>query len=261
MKIAERDYSYTKMLEDAGLSGGAAGSAAAVKQPVLGDVAAEVRISEEGLAAWKESIEERKGGFGIAAGGMEEEYVFDAVDTKEVFWEHFAEFGKAMSEVEKNYFRDGEGADAFMKTVVDAYEIMYNKILQMHKDGEDRTNTYKATGECTISLEDDLEALDEVFGRWTEFVDGYISVKQFMKEWHPSVSGYTREEPAGKYLSDEYNEYRKNAVAMMWQAKEEFLALFKQMNEPKGIAVGVLSGLMDRNKGFWTKTWELWGKG
>ncbi len=165
-----------------------------------------------------------------------------------------------MSEVEKNYFRDGESADAFMKTVMDAYEIMHQKILQMHKNGEDRTNTYRVTGECTISLEEDLEALDEVFGRWTEFVDGYISVRQFMKECRPSVLGYAREEPAGKYLSDEYNEYRKNAVAMMWQAKEDYLALFKQMNEPKGIAVGVLSGLMNRNKGFWTKTRELWPK-
>lgn len=265
MKILEIARQQNTQAVSRAANNAGAEQAASKPQLVRENLAAEVTISEEGQAAWKEAEEKKRlGSFGVMA-GMEEASKLPKIESNEVYWEHLMELGEAMEEVKWKYNQSGgEGADAFMKTVMDAYEIVYRKILEEHKDGN-RDVSYELSGDRSLTLEEDLAGLDEAYDLWVGYVDAYINMAQRMKDWRPTgVSGGSAEGAEGvyekKYTGDEYNEYRHNAVSMMRQGRKDFLELFRTMNETEGIAVGVLSNLMNKNAGFWAKTHELWTK-
>lgn len=242
-----------------------------VSQPVLMrdavNAAAELSISKEGYAAWETEVSEgRKGSFGTLTGmdKIGEKYAINEEMYRDVFWEHMGNFADAMRKAERKYHRgDDDGVDAFMKTVMDAYETVHRKIIEAHKDGN-REVVYDGEREKSLTLEEDLKGLDEVYDLWLSAIDGYISTQQRMKDWRPTglsgVGGASADgEYVKKYTGEEYNEYRRSAIEMMQQERRDYLGLFKSMNQKEGIAVGVLSDLMNKTSGFWAKTRELWG--
>ena len=219
-----------------------------------------ITISQEGLAACEEAAKNRQGNVGAMTGWEGIEAYERVTNTKEICFEHMKEFGEAMRQVEGKYKDDGDGVDSFMKTVLEAYEIMHRKIVERHKNGN-REVTYEISGERSLTLEEDLEGLDELYDMWVNCIEGYISVRQRMKNWRPSNAvNRSGGDPDDKknYTSEEYNEYRRSAIDIMKLGRRDYLELFKQMNGKEGIATGVLVDLMNRTPGFWTKTWELW---
>lgn len=219
-----------------------------------------ITISQEGLMACEEVAKNRQGNVGELTGREGSDVYQRTTRTNEICFEYLMELGEAMSQVEGKYKDDGNGVDSFMKTVIEAYEIMHRNIVEQHKEGN-REVTYEISGERSLTLEEDLAGLDEAYDIWVNFIDGYISIQQRMKSWRPSNTVNRRADVPdyGKnYMSEEYNEYRRSAIDIMKLGRRDYLELFKQMNEKEGIAIGVLVDLMNRTPGFWSKTWELW---
>ncbi|HBA48676.1 MAG TPA: hypothetical protein DCZ91_12935 [Lachnospiraceae bacterium] len=219
---------------------------------------AEISISKEGLAAWREA--ERTGCIGVMT-GRDDPGKLPKAKSNEVYFEHLMELGDVMTEISEKY--KGDGVDSFMKTVAEGYEIMYHKIVDQHKNGN-RNVVYEISGERSLSLEEDLAGLDEAYDFWVGFVDAYILLQQKRKDWRPagvvSLNGEQEQKYEKKYMSDEYHAYRHNAIEIMRRGKEDFLASFKALNGENGIMAGIMNNLMNRSVGFWEKTAELWSK-
>ena len=163
--------------------------------------------------------------------------------------------------VEKKYKNGGEGVDSFMKTIAETYEIMYRRIVEQHKDG-DREVDYELSGKGFLSLEEDLAGLGEAYDYWSQFVEADILSQQRIKGWEPagviSFDGEQGRKKDKKFLGEEYNAYRRDALDIMRRGKEDFLATFRALNGDKGIMAGIMNRLMDQSVGFWEKTQELW---
>lgn len=231
--------------------------AAGFKNPEI-----EVTISKKGWDAWREAVvNERTGNFGMMT-GWEDPRNLPKAKTNEVFFEHLMGLGKAMQEVDPATSSDG--VDSFMKSLMEAYEIVYNNIMEQHAGGN-REVTYDLTGDRSLSLQEDLDGLNEAYDYWVGFVDAYVLTEQRMKDWRPTgmhLIGRRAErqesEDEKKYMTEEYHQYRRSVVAMMKQGREDFLALFQKLDGKKGLAKDIIVGLMNRSNGFWEKTRELW---
>ena len=222
---------------------------------------AEVSISKEGMAAWEEAAARRTGCFGAMTGIDKNLERITRAQTNEVSFEHLMEFGSVMKEVEKKYKNGGEGVDSFMKTIAETYEIIYRRIVEQHKDG-DREVDYELSGKGFLSLEEDLAGLGEAYDYWSQFVEADILSQQRIKGWEPagviSLDGEQGRKKDKKFLGEEYNAYRRDALDIMRRGKEDFLATFRALNGDKGIMAGIMNRLMDQSVGFWEKTQELW---
>ena len=230
---------------------------------------AEVVISEEGLAAWAEEIKKRTGNIG-ALTGWEDTSQYAVGAKNEVSFEHFMELGKIKKEIRSKSYKNGDSADIAMKSLLEAYEILYNKIMEQHKTGKREVNY--STGFRSVSLEEDLEALDEAYDQWLGHLDTYVLLQQRRYTWYltPVPRGRKREieEPKyylgskrkynPKFMTEEYHEYRRNITVMMKQGREELLAALKTTKGENGLAAKVLTNLMNGSADFWVKTRELW---
>lgn len=73
-----------------------------------------------------------------------------------------------------------------------------------------------------------------------------------------SLDGEQGRKKDKKFLGEEYNAYRRDALDIMRRGKEDFLAAFRALNGDKGIMAGIMNRLMNQSVGFWEKTQELW---
>lgn len=226
--------------------------------------AAKVSISKEGMAAMEEAASKRTGCFGVFIGRDTTNY--GPPETNEVYFENLMALGEVMTEVQKKYSPaggrpDSFGVDSSMKTLAEGYEIMYQKILEQHKDGN-REVTYEISGERSLSLEEDLAGLDEAYDYWLRFIDAQIFLQQKMKSWWPagvvSANGEPVQRPDKSYLTEEYHAYRRSAIEIMQLGRQDFLASFKALNGEEGIMSGIINKLMNKTVGFRSKTAELW---
>lgn len=230
---------------------------------------AEVVISEEGLAAWAEEIRKRTGNIG-ALSGWEDTSQYAVGAKNEVSFEHLMELGRIRTEILSKSYKDKESVDAAMKSLLEAYEIVYNNIIEQHKTGDREVNY--STGFRSVSLEEDLEGLDEAYDQWLEFLDANVLLQQRKYSWFLTpIQGMREdefEEPQyylgskrrynPKFMSEEYHEYRRNITVMMKQGREELLAALKTKNGENGLAAKILTNLMNDSADFWVKTRELW---
>ncbi len=129
-----------------------------------------------------------------------------------------------------------------------------------------------STGFRSVSLEEDLEGLDEAYDQWLEFLDANVLLQQRKYSWFLTpIQGMREdefEEPQyylgskrrynPKFMSEEYHEYRRNITVMMKQGREELLAALKTKNGENGLAAKILTNLMNDSTDFWVKTRELW---
>ena len=142
--------------------------------------------------------------------------------------------------------------------------------MEQHKTGNREVNY--STGFRSVSLEEDLEALDEAYDQWLGHLDTYVLLQQRRYTWYltPVPRGRKREieEPKyylgskrrynPKFMTEEYHEYRRNITVMMKQGREELLAALKTTKGENGLAAKILTNLMNGSADFWTKTRELW---
>lgn len=232
-----------------------------VKKVLENAPAAEISISKEGMEAWKEAAGNRSGCFGVVTGQDDFREMPRQDPEYEIYFEHLWELGEAMDEVKKKYSDQGDGVNYLMLTLAEAYEMVAQRIVDQHKDGN-REVTYEIAGECSLSLEEDLSGLDKAYDFWLNFVDAHVLLQQRRKAMFPDhadpAAGDYGQKTEVKYMSDEYNEYRRNVVDIMRRGREDFLATFRAMNENKGIMAGIMNRLMGLSPGFWEKTNRLW---
>lgn len=112
--------------------------------------------------------------------------------------------------------KDNEGSyDLFdvAQSTLEAYAIMYDKIVQGHKDGtrEVYTNFPDERKSQLVTLEDDLAFLNKAFDRCMENVKGYIHAQE-TSSWDSWIKG----------TSILPQKYKDQVYEMMNEMKEEF---------------------------------------
>jgi len=204
-----------------------------------------VTISEEGMSALREKIKEIK-----PEVDEPEAYELTIQDTNELVWEHYA----TMREFSSLTLKDGNyDLEDVMKSMMDAYETLYNQIVKEHENGE-RQVSYELTGESTLTLEEDLAGLDRAYNMRLANLAGYIICQQTndgSKYFHSTNS---------KNEAEEQKEYRDTAVSMMKQARERFLALREKPDYKQGVATGIIWHIMSADAKFCDKTQKLFAK-
>lgn len=208
------------------------------------DRAVNVEISEEGMAAFREKVQEMNPE--SAALSIYDELITPE-DTNEIEMEHFF----AMREYCGLTLKDGEyNLEDVMKTTMDAYETRYNEIVKAHENG-DRAVDYDLTGKSSLTLEQDLAGLDRAYRRQLAGIAGYITCQQ-TNDGAKFFGGANKKENAA-----EQKEYTDKAVYMMQQAQKKFLEVRKQPDYKEGIGKSIVLNIMNNDRLFMQKTQEL----
>lgn len=143
-------------------------------------------------------------------------------------------------------------AEEAMKSIMEAYETLYNEIVDAHKDG-DRLVSYKIMGDKTLTFEEDLEKLDKAFKRNVEDIAGLVTRTQTRSITWLQHRSSIQTMQSGK-------EYCDMAFSMMRLARENFLALCDGKNSQEGVAKGIISDIINENAVFMEMTKELFSK-
>lgn len=223
-----------------------------VKKQYLGAndrLAVELSISEEGQEALRNKLEQMKG-----TSACEEDIKVFLPKTNEVAWEHYT----AMRTISSQTLRDGNySVEDLMKSIMEAYETVYHKIVEEHKNG-DRQISSPITGTTTVSLEEDLAGLDAAFQGRLANLAGMITCQQTNEafknpdsEWYFRRIGLQRNrktEVEEKKTEQEVKtfdmEYHDTMLSIMKRAQQEFLDLYKSQGYQKGTAVGILTDML-----------------
>lgn len=161
--------------------------------------AVNVEISEEGMTAFREKVQEMNPK--NAARNIYDELITPE-DTNEIEMEHFF----AMREYGGLTLKDGEyNLEDVMKTTMETYETRYNEIVKAHENG-DRAVNYDLTGKSSLTLEQDLAGLDRAYRRQLAGIAGYITCQQtndgakFFGSVNRKADAAEREEYTQQYL-------------------------------------------------------------
>lgn len=181
-------------------------------------------------------------------------------NTNEIAWEHYT----AMRDISSQTLKDGNyNVEDVMKSIMDTYETIYNKIVKEHENGN-REVSYELTGKRLLTLDEDLAGLDEAFKMRLANLEGYITCQQTNKafenpdsSWFFNRNTSQNEEKAQNCVKFFDTEYRDTAVSIMEQAREKFLTLFKNAGYKKGTAIGILSDILNANASFTAYTKKL----
>lgn len=225
----------------------------------------ERNLAENGFASQKNNVQKYSGNKSSASVEISEEgrnilRELTIQNTNEVAWEHYI----AMRSISSQTLKGGNyNAEDVMKSIMDTYEARYNEIVKKHEKG-DREVSYELTGKRSLTLEEDLAGLDEAFKMRLANLAGYITCQQTNKAFeNPDSSWYfhrnesQNEEKTQDKASLFDTEYRDYALSIMEQAKEKFLTAFQSFGYKKGVAIGILSDILDENTNFTAYTQKL----
>ncbi len=248
-------------------------SNAKLEKPTFFDTpATEVSFSKEGMLSLRE--QQNQSGY---IGYVESKELAMAEETKhwisnEVEWEHYA----AMREMSAKTLKDGNyDVKDLMESMMETYETMYHQILETHKDG-DRQFVSEITGTRSITLEEDLAALDHAYQWRLSNLEGYITCQQTNKQfenpgdisWYLERIGWRGDKENSLTIKDgiedKYNyldkDYIDTAISMMEKAKEKLLKMYEGSDYKKGIGKSIIWDMMNRNVIFMEKTQQLFAK-
>lgn len=247
--------------------------------------AADVFISEEGYRALREELEQSGTGSTIYMDQKnyiekvkEQAKVEDGSKELQVIWDlcnEMMEMGNS-KEHGKREINDLEIVD-LMKSAMETYEKVYDRLIQKHEDG-DRWIDYGGIKKC-MTLEEDLAALDEAYKLYTERIGGYAGIQQNNKHWeqlyhkeykyfYQQVRKHRDSEIQIPNRSADYDGdyhyldegYKKTLTAMMEEGRKQFLSLVGTSQYRQGMAVGIMSRLINSDKDFLEKTKKLFAK-
>lgn len=221
-----------------------------LEKPIFFAPAAEVSFSKEGMLALRE--QQNQSGY---VGYMESRELAMAEKTRywidnEIEWEHYA----TMREMSSQTLKDGNyDVKDLMKSIMETYETMYNQIVEAHKNGE-RQFVSEITGTKSITLEEDLAALDNAYQWRLSNLKGYITCQQTNDGSKFFGSTNMKADEA------ERKEYRDTAISMMEKAKEKLLKMYEESDYKKGIGKSIIWNMMHSNVIFMEKTQQLFAK-
>lgn len=207
--------------------------------------AAEVSFSKEGMAALRE--QQNQSGY---VGYMESRKLAEEsrywIDN-EIELEHYF----TMREMSAQTLKDGNyDVRDLMESMMETYETMYNQIVEAHKNG-DRQFVSEITGTRSITLEEDLAALDNAYQWRLSNLEGYITCQQTKDG--SKFFGSTNM----KVDEAERKEYRDTAISMMERAKEKLLKMYEETDCKNGIGKSIIWNMMNSNVFFTEKTQQL----
>ena len=202
-------------------------------------------ISEEGLKALRERVNELQ--------PKPDDIDFDKlhpVETNEFEFDYYMRMRQMMGSTLGK--RENYDAEDVMKSIMEAYETLYNEIVDAHKDG-DRLVSYEIMGDKILTFEEDLETLDKAFKRNVEDIAGLVTRTQTRSITWLQHRSSIQTMQSGK-------EYCDMAFSMMRLARENFLALCDGKNSQEGVAKGIISDIINENAVFMEMTKELFSK-
>lgn len=174
-------------------------------------------------------------------------------NTNEVAWEHYTAMRGISGQTLKNGNYDVEDV---MKSIMDTYEDRYDEIMKEHENG-DREVSYELTGKRALTLDEDLAGLDEAFKMRLANLEGYITCQQTNKafenpdsSWYFHREGFQKEGKTPNKVPLIDTEYRDSVIAIMEQAREEFLAVVNNPGYHKGAVSGILSDILNENASY-----------
>lgn len=179
---------------------------------------AEVSFSKEGMLALREQQSQSE-----YAGYVESGELAMAEEAKhwisnEVEWEYYT----AMREISAQTLKAGNyDVKDLMESMIETYETMYNQIVEAHKEGECQFVS-EITGTRSITLEEDLAALDRAYQWRLSNLEGYITCQQTNDGAKFFGSTNRKEDEA------ERKEYRDTAISMMEKAKEKLIRMYEE---------------------------------
>ncbi|MCH5248400.1 MAG: hypothetical protein J1E98_00635 [Lachnospiraceae bacterium] len=237
-------------------------SMADVQQHPVNNTVDNVSISKEGMNALREKVGEC-----ASVSADIDVHKMTIHNTNEVTWEHYA----AIREFQEPLFQNGDyDVNDLMESLAEAYETLYNKIIEEHTNGDRQVN-YQIAGECSVTLEDDLEGLDDAYKWSMSNLAGYITCQQTNKAFaNPNSAWYfnrlglqfpKENSPQVKKMYEDYNyldqKYINTVISIMKQSRENFLTLFNNADYKKGMMKGIVSNMINGNTDFVTKTQKL----
>ncbi len=242
--------------------------------------AVDVFISEEGYGALRDKLKQS----GLESKTdwqnnietlIEQAKVEDGSKELQVIWDLCNEIGKAASSENCGKSTRGELPD-LMESAMSAYEKLYNGLIEKHKNG-DRWLEYGGITKC-MTLEADLDALDEAYKLYTGRIEAVARIQQtnkhFEQEYYRSqysgqrirkhslseiqTPGNSQFQDNGYHYLDE--DYINTISSIMEEGRRKFLGLLKTPQYKQGMSAGIVSGLINGNKDFLEKTKKLFSK-
>ena len=202
-------------------------------------------ISEEGLRALRERVNEIQ---------PKIEYTdpreMPRVETNEIEFDYYMRMRQMMGSTLGK--RENYDTEDVMKSIMEAYETLYNQIVEEHKFG-DRLVSYEIMGDKILTFEEDLEKLDKAFKRNVDDIAGLVTRTQTRSITWLQHRSSIQTMQSGK-------EYCDMAFSMMRLARENFLASCDGKNCEKGVAKGIISDMINKNSVFMEMTKELFSK-
>lgn len=222
-----------------------------LEKPTFFDApAAEVSFSKEGMSALREQQNQSE-----SMGYMESRELAMSDGTKywidnEIELVHYFN----MREMSSQTLKDGNyDVKDLMASMMETYETMYNQILEAHKDG-DRQFVSDITGTRSITLEEDLKALDTAFQRRLSNLEGYITCQQTNDGSKFFGTANMKADEA------ERKEYKDTAISIIERAKEKLLKMYEETDCKKGVGKSIIWNMMNTNVLFIEKTQQLFSK-
>lgn len=210
--------------------------------------AAEVSFSKEGMLALRE--QQNQAGY---VGYVESQKLAE----ESQYWidnEIASDYYFSMREISAQTLKDGNyDAKDLMESMMETYDTMYHQILKAHKDGN-RQFVSEKTGTRSVTLEEDLKALDTAFQWRLSNLAGYITCQQTNDGSKYFGSKNRKADEA------EREEYRDTAISMMKEAKEKLIKMYEEPDCKKGIGKKIILNLMNSNLFFKEKTQQLFFK-
>lgn len=222
-----------------------------LEKPTFFDApAAEVSFSREGMSALREQQNQPE-----YMGYMESREL--AMSDKAKYWidneielEHYFN----MREMSAQTLKDGNyDVKDLMASMMETYETMYNQILEAHKEG-DREFVSEITGTRSITLEEDLKALDRAFQWRLSNLEGYITCQQTNDGSKYFDSKNMKMDEAKR------KEYKDTAISIIERAKEKLLKMYAETDCKKGAGKNIIWDMMNGNVFFIEQTQQLFSK-
>ncbi len=218
-----------------------------MKEALGMDSSVKVTISEEG----QRILSEEKGKhdfsqYEVKNPGEDDLTPKDVNVDGELMMEHYWAIGRAEN-------KKSDNSEDYARAIMGGYEAVYHEIMKIHETGDREFSSLYGKG--TVTLEEDLRALDLAFERKLGNMDAYIQSQQ-MRKVMGKVDLSIPKTPT--YVPGIYDfrdpQYIEDMIEMMKRAKKEFEESYQSRGYQKFTGSNIISRIISENPEFSFKT-------